>query len=196
MNILSLNRWRVKRFTKQACLENAVASFFPLKIYIYIYVLFKFCIKFSSVWNYNCTVFIYIIKSFILWYKSFKLLDKINTLRKLKLYQIFSVKAGNIMRFYASYWITTLLCFCFRNLWMKMILQENLAANIIFLFIIGITRMAGSLIKGRNTMAFCYWFIKIIIISLLVWLILIVVPWQATWSIWHCSCCILWLLNT
>ena len=34
MNILSLNPWRVKRFTKQACWENVVASFFPLKIFI------------------------------------------------------------------------------------------------------------------------------------------------------------------
>ena len=34
MNILSLNPWRVKRFTKQACRENVVASFFPLKIFI------------------------------------------------------------------------------------------------------------------------------------------------------------------
>ena len=34
MNILSLNPWRVKRFTKQACRENVVASLFPLKIFI------------------------------------------------------------------------------------------------------------------------------------------------------------------
>ena len=34
MNILSLNPWRVKWFTKQACRENVVASFFPLKIFI------------------------------------------------------------------------------------------------------------------------------------------------------------------
>ena len=34
MNILSLNPWRVKQFTKQACQENVVASFFPLKIFI------------------------------------------------------------------------------------------------------------------------------------------------------------------
>ena len=31
MYILSLNPYRVKRFTKQACQENIVASFFPLK---------------------------------------------------------------------------------------------------------------------------------------------------------------------
>ena len=29
----------MKRFTKQACRENVVASFFPLKIYIYIYII-------------------------------------------------------------------------------------------------------------------------------------------------------------
>ena len=34
MNILSLNPRRVKRFMKQACRENVVASFFPLKIFI------------------------------------------------------------------------------------------------------------------------------------------------------------------
>ena len=38
MNILSLNPRRVKRFTKQGCRENVVASFFPLKIYIYIHI--------------------------------------------------------------------------------------------------------------------------------------------------------------
>ena len=32
MNILSLNPWRVKQFTKQACRENVVASFFFLFI--------------------------------------------------------------------------------------------------------------------------------------------------------------------
>ena len=41
----SWQAWFVKRFTKQACLENVVASFFPPKkkkyiyIYIYIYIL-------------------------------------------------------------------------------------------------------------------------------------------------------------
>ena len=30
---VGLNPWRVKRFTKQACRENVVASFFPLKIF-------------------------------------------------------------------------------------------------------------------------------------------------------------------
>ena len=34
MNILSLNPWGVKLFTKQACRENVVASFFPLKIFL------------------------------------------------------------------------------------------------------------------------------------------------------------------
>ena len=38
MNILPLNPRRVKRFTKQACRENVVVSFFPLKIFIPLYL--------------------------------------------------------------------------------------------------------------------------------------------------------------
>ena len=34
MNIFSLNPWRVKLFTKQACRENVVVSFVPLKIFL------------------------------------------------------------------------------------------------------------------------------------------------------------------
>ena len=34
MNIFSLNPWGVKLFTKQACRENVVASFVPLKIFL------------------------------------------------------------------------------------------------------------------------------------------------------------------
>ena len=50
MNILSVNPWRVRRFTKQACQENVVASFFPLKIFIYIYNILQ---------NLPCKTFMY-----------------------------------------------------------------------------------------------------------------------------------------